>query len=119
MCGTAPNRKFFLSHDVYDMKEPYVNFYVGHLVFFLPSPKFENVVLFSRTWYRREFERSREIPIFCGFIHDDNNTTPTTKNNEKLALSFLFECINPNFDPQEEILVSIESQEDEENDSIV
>ena len=49
----------------------------------------------------------------------DNNITPTTKNDEKLALSFLFKCINPNFDPQEEILVSIESQEDEENDSIV
>ena len=119
MCGTAPQRKICLSHDVYDMTEPYVNFYVGYLVFFLPSPKFENVVLFSRTWYRREFERSREIPIFRGSINHDNNTTPTTKNNEKLALSFLFKCINPNFNPKEEIFVSMESRDDEEDDSTV
>ena len=113
------NGKFFQSHDMYDMKEPYVKFHVGRHVSFLPSPKFENVVLFSRSWYRREFECSREIPIFCGFINDDNNTTPTTKNDEKLALSFLFKCINTNFNPQEQIFVSIESQDDEEDDDIV
>ena len=63
-------------------------------------------------------EMAKEIPFFCGFVKNDNSVTPDTTTNDEEDLSYWYECVNPNLNPMEELLVSLESRDDEEDDSI-
>ena len=66
----------------------------------------------------RNSEMAKEIPFFCGFIKNDNTVTPDTTTNDEQDLSYWNECVDPNLNPMEELLVSLESRDDEEDDSI-
>ena len=63
-------------------------------------------------------QASENTPIFCGFLGSNQNVTPFATEDHKENLTFLMECVDPNFQPTEPVLASIESQEDEDNDSI-
>ena len=61
---------------------------------------------------------SENTPIFCGFLDRNQNVTPFATEDHEENLTFLLECVDPNFQPTKPVLALIESQEDEDNDSI-
>ena len=61
---------------------------------------------------------SEKTPIFCGFVDNNQNVTPVTTGDHEENLSYLIECVDPNFCPTEPVLASIESQEDGDDVSI-
>ena len=63
-------------------------------------------------------EIAKEIPVFCGFVKNNNSVTPDTTTNDEEELSYWYECVDPNLNPTGELLVSLESRDDEEDDSI-
>ena len=48
----------------------------------------------------------------------DNLHDPALNPNTQTNLSYWYECVNPNLNPTEELLASLESRDDEEDDSI-
>ena len=73
-------------------------FYMGHL-FLLKLYVYSTLLyctVFVRCFTIGNLTIGAEVPIFCEFVNEKYNRTPISKNDEKLELSFLFECINPN-----------------------
>ena len=66
----------------------------------------------------RNLTDQEDVPIFCQFIDETQIVTPSTAVELQENLSFFLECVDPNLCPNEDILASIESQNDEEDEEI-
>ena len=57
-----------------------------------------------------------DIPIFCGFVENENEITPNTTTKHEEDTSYWMECVDPNFNPHGKILESFESADDEKHE---
>ena len=66
----------------------------------------------------RNLSEKNQISIFCGFTDEGKTVTPNTTVQHEEEPSYLMECVDPNINPNKNVLTLLESQDNEESNSI-